>query len=169
MNICKKRRQFMCNGLFHLITREAARDKNMIEKFIRVDLPRAGKPRKRVHIKPVAAVYHGNRISLNHRVRGHLKRQLKNRPLAVQQKNLARLVCKGMNHPLRANGNRSIMNIHRWLRSGVSAVMLGGGYGFYFAHDSGKEYDIFVVLSRSDSGIARCCFLLYDKAIDNVE
>jgi hypothetical protein len=31
-----------------------------------------------------------------------------------------------------------------------------------------KEYDIFVVLSRNDSGTARCRFLLDCKAIDNM-
>jgi len=31
-----------------------------------------------------------------------------------------------------------------------------------------REYDIFVALSRSDSGTARCRFLLYYKAIDNM-
>ncbi len=112
MNGCKKCRQFVRNGLFHLITREAARDEYMIEKFVRVDLPRAGKSRKRVHIETVAAVYYGNRISMNHRVRGHLKRQLKNSPLAVQQKYLAGLVRKGMNHPLRADRNNTIMQLY---------------------------------------------------------
>jgi hypothetical protein len=73
-----------------------------------------------------------------------------------------------MNHSLRANGNRTIMNIHHWLRSGVPAVMLGGRYGSYFAHDFKKEYDIFVVLSRSDSDAIRRRFLLYHKAIDNM-
>jgi hypothetical protein len=171
----KKRWQFVRNCLFHLITREAARDENMIEKFIRVDLPRAGKSRKRMHIETVAAVNHGNRISMNHRVRGHLERQLKNSPLTVQQKYFAWLVCsrrdgfpKSMNHPLRANGNRILMDVYCWLRSGISAVMLGGRYRSRFAHDSKKEYDIFVVLSRSDSSAACCCFLLYYKAIDNM-
>jgi hypothetical protein len=60
------------------------------------------------------------------------------------------------------------MYVHGWLRSGVPAVMLGGRYRFYFAHNSKKEYDIFVVLSRSDSGAACCHFLLYYKAIDNM-
>jgi hypothetical protein len=73
-----------------------------------------------------------------------------------------------MNHPLRADRHRIIVYIHNWLRSGVPAVMLGGRYGSYFAHDSKKEYDIFVVLSRSDSDAIRCRFLLYHKAIDNV-
>jgi hypothetical protein len=168
MDGCKKRRQFVRNGLFHLITREAARDKNMIEKFVWINLPRASKSRKRVHIEPVAAVYNSNRISLNHCVRSHLKRQLKNSTLAVQQKHFARLVCKGMNHPLRANGNRIIMDIHHWLRSGVLAMTLGGRYGSYFSHDSKREYDIFVVLSRSDSNASCRRFLLYHKAIDNM-
>ena len=100
MNVGEKRRQFVRNGLFHLITREAARDENMIEKLVRVDLSRAGKSRKRVHIETIAAVHDSNRISLNHRVSRHLKRQLKNSPLPVQQKYLAGLVCKCMNHSL---------------------------------------------------------------------
>jgi len=73
-----------------------------------------------------------------------------------------------MNHPLRANGYRIIVYIHNWLRSGVPAVMLGGRYGSRFVHDSKKEYDIFVVLSRSDSDAIRRRFLLYYKAIDNM-
>jgi len=73
-----------------------------------------------------------------------------------------------MNHPLRTNRHCIIVYIHGWRRSRIPAVMLGGRYGSRFAHDSKKEYDIFVVLSRSDSGSARCRFLLYYKAIDNM-
>ena len=112
---------------------------------------------------------------MDHRVRSHLKRQLKNSPLPVQQKHFSLLVCsrrdgfpKGMNHPLRANRHRIIMYIHNGRRRGVPAVMLDGRYGSRFAHDSKKQYDIFVVLSRTDSNAIHRRFRLYHKAIDNM-
>ena len=72
---------------------------------------------------------------MNHRMRGHLKRQLKNGPLTVQQKYLARLVCKGANQPVGANAYGIIVYIHSWRQSGISALVLDGRYGFYFAHE----------------------------------
>ena len=82
-------RQLVRDGLLHLVTCEAARDENAIEKFIRIDVPHACKPGEGMHIEPVAAVHHGNGIAIRHCMRCHLERQLKDRVCAVQEKYLA--------------------------------------------------------------------------------
>ena len=98
----------MRNRLFHLVAGEAARDEDTVEKFVRINFPRAGKPRKRVDVEPVAPVHHGYGISVSHRVRRHLKRQLKDRAFTVEQKHLAWLFCKCANDAVRT-GCRSII------------------------------------------------------------
>jgi hypothetical protein len=56
-----------------------------------------------------------------------------------------------MNHPFRANGHCITVYVHGWRRSGVPALARGRYYVDYLAHVLIKQYDIFVVLSRSDS------------------
>ena len=91
MDGCEKRRQLACDGLFHLVACEAARDEDTAEKFIRIDFPRACKSGKSMHIEPVASIHHSNRVSVSHRARCHLERDMEYRTVAVEQEDLARL------------------------------------------------------------------------------
>ena len=95
MDGCEKRRQLACDGLFHLVACEAARDEDTAEKFIRIDFPHACKTGKRMHVEPVASIHHSDRISVRHRVRCHLERDMEYRTVAVEQENLAGLFRKG--------------------------------------------------------------------------
>ena len=70
--------------LLHLVTGESARNENAVEECIGIDFPHAGKPGKRMYIKPVAAIYHSNGFAARHRMGSHLERQLENGSLAVQ-------------------------------------------------------------------------------------
>jgi hypothetical protein len=94
-------RKFACNGLFHLVTGEPARNEDTAEKFTGIDFSCAGKAGQCMHVEAVAPVDHRYRFFLCHCMRGHLKRELKNGTVAIQQKNLSRFLREGMYHSVR--------------------------------------------------------------------
>jgi hypothetical protein len=71
--------------LFHLVTGEAARNENTMEKIVDVQFPFPRKLGKEMNIEPVATVDDGNGRTASDAVCGHFQREQKYRLVAVQQ------------------------------------------------------------------------------------
>ena len=100
MDRAEKRREPVNDRLFHLVTGEAARNENTMEKIVDVQFPFPRKLGKEMNIEPVATVDDGNGRTASDAVCGHFQREQKYRLVAVQKIYFTGRCCKVLYHGL---------------------------------------------------------------------
>jgi hypothetical protein len=73
------------DGLFHLVTGEAAGDENAVKKIVDIQFSFPRETGKEMNIEPVTAVHNGNGRTARHPVCRHSERKHKNRLVPVQK------------------------------------------------------------------------------------